>query len=243
MPQRRERRGYDAAILDLDRPPADPPSEWTFAPLGKHVADVLGTKPTKEQIAAFAMEHAPHVVRFAQPRCEAVSHDARALIDRSRAEPSRVHVLERSRHWPMFLYPREPRVLFLADKVRTNDRGARVLVEPLTNVWDDVPFQGLAKEGGVAFIRNKKPERLLARIVAMAAGQATGSSVRSSGAERPPRWRTRWGDAGSGIDDGDHVDNMCLPRLRRVVDGADATRVTRAAGLAAAAEVSHRPCP
>jgi adenine-specific DNA-methyltransferase len=33
-----------------------------------------------------------------------------------------------------------------------------------------------------------------------------------------------------GIDNGDHVDTMCLPRLRRVVDGTDPTGVTRASG-------------
>ena len=39
------------------------------------------------------------------------------------------------------------RVLFLADKV-AQEGGRRVLVEPLTNVWNDVPFQGIAREGG-----------------------------------------------------------------------------------------------
>ncbi len=228
-PQRRERRGYDAAYSTWLEQPNAPLAEWTFAPLAKHVAAALGTKPTKEQISAFAIEHAAHVVRFAQPRYEAVSHDARRVIDASRAEPNRVHLLERSRHKPMFLY-RGNRILFLADKVRTNDAGKRVLVEPLTNVWDDVPFQGIAKEGGVAFIRNKKPERLLARIVAMASEPGdwvldafVGSGTTAAVAHKMGR---RW----IGIDDGEHLDTMCLPRLRRVVDGTDPTGVTRASG-------------
>jgi adenine-specific DNA-methyltransferase len=227
VPQRRERRDYDAAYSTWLENPKSAPAEWTFTPLAKHVAAALGEKPTKDQIAAFALEHAANVVRFAQPRYEAVSHDARALIDVSRRDPARVYVLERPRHKPMFLY-RGNRVLFLADKVETNDRGARVLVEPLTNVWDDVPFQGIAKEGGVAFIRNKKPERLLARIVAMASEPGdwvldpfVGSGTTAAVAHKMGR---RW----IGIDDGDHVDTMCLPRLRRVVDGTDPTGVTRA---------------
>jgi adenine-specific DNA-methyltransferase len=226
VPQRRERRRYDAAYSTWLENPKDAPAGWTFTPLGKHVASELRSKPTKEQIAAFAIDHAAHVVRFAQPRYDAVSHDARKLIDVSRAEPGRVHVLERSRHKAMFLY-RGNRVLFLVDKVTTNDRGARVLVEPLTNVWDDVPFQGIAKEGGVAFIRNKKPERLLARIVAMASEPGdwvldpfVGSGTTAAVAHKMGR---RW----IGIDEGDHVDTMCLPRLRRVVDGVDATGITR----------------
>ena len=59
--------------------------------------------------------------------------------------------------------------------------------------------------------------------------RATGCSTPFWAVVRPPRWRTRW--AGwIGIEQGDHVDALCLPRLRRVVDGQDATGVTRAYG-------------
>ncbi len=228
-PQRRERRGYDTAYATWIERPKDAPAAWTFSPLGKRVAAELGKKPNKAQIAAFAIAHAEHVVRFARPRYEAVSHEARARIDRSRAEPGRVHVLERPRHKPMFLY-RGNRVLFLADKVSTNDDGARVLVEPLTNVWDDVPFQGIAREGGVAFIRNKKPERLIARVVAMASEPGDWVLDPFVGSGTTAAVALKMGRRFIGIDDGDHVDTMCLPRLRRVVDGTDATGVTRACG-------------
>jgi adenine-specific DNA-methyltransferase len=170
------------------------------------------------------------VVRFAQPRYEAVSREARAWIDRSRAEPERVFVLERDgkrgRKTPMILRGGN-RVLFLADKVGIVD-GARALVEPLTNVWDDVPFQGIAREGGVVLARSKKPERLLARVLAMTteAGDWVldpflGSGTTAAVAHKMGR---RW----VGIEEGRQVDELCLPRLRRVVDGADATGVTRA---------------
>lgn len=35
-----------------------------------------------------------------------------------------------------------------------------------------------------------------------------------------------------GIERGAHFDDLCVPRLRRVVDGQDATGVTRASGWA-----------
>jgi adenine-specific DNA-methyltransferase len=104
------------------------------------------------------------------------------------------------------------------------------LVEPLTNVWDDIPFQGIAREGGVRFIRNKKPERLLERVIALTTdpGDWVLDAFLGSGttAAVALKMRRRW----IGIEDGPQFDTLCLPRLRRVVDGADPTGVTRSTG-------------
>jgi adenine-specific DNA-methyltransferase len=235
-PQLRPRRGYDGAYGLFVPNVADPLEKWRFEPLALHAARALGHAQRKDAVKAigrdgfraemerFAVAHASQVVRFAQPRYEAVSREARALIDRSKAEPERVFVLERAGYKPMILRGGN-RLLVLADKVRDG-----VLVEPLTNVWDDVPFQGIAKEGGIVFSRNKKPERLLARILAMTtkAGDRVidpflGSGTTAAVAHKMGR---RW----IGIEQGAHVDEMCLPRLRRVVDGTDATGITRSAG-------------
>jgi adenine-specific DNA-methyltransferase len=174
------------------------------------------------------VEQADHVVRFAQPRYDAVSLRARALIDRSRKEPDQVFRLERDGRKDLVLRGGN-RILFLADKVVERD-GERVLVEPLTNVWDDVPFQGIAREGGARFVRNKKPERLIARILALSTDPGDwvldaflGSGTTAAVAHKMGR---RW----VGIERGEQLDTLCLPRLRRVVDGEDATGVTRAFG-------------
>ncbi len=103
-----------------------------------------------------------------------------------------------------------------------------MLVEPLTNVWDDVPFQGIAREGGVVFARNKKPERLVERVLAMASDERDwvidpflGSGTTAAVAHKMGR---RW----IGIEQGDQFEAMCVPRLGRVVRGEDATGITRA---------------
>src|SRR5207342_559256 len=97
------------------------------------------------------------------------------------------------------------------------------IVEPLTNVWNDVPFQGIAKEGGVVFSRNKKPERLIARILAMTtlAGDWVldpflGSGTTAAVAHKMGR---RW----VGIEqERENVEVFAIPRLQKVVEGADA---------------------
>jgi adenine-specific DNA-methyltransferase len=222
-PVLRERASYDDAYGTWLDNPDDPPDRWSFRPLAAHVRRLNGTF-SREEVERHALAHASHVVRFAQPRYDAVSREARALIDRSRREPDRVMRLARPGRKDLVLRAGN-RVLFLADKVAERE-GRRVLVEPLTNVWDDIPFQGIAREGQVRFVRNKKPERLVARILSMSSAPGDwvldaflGSGTTAAVAMKMGR---RW----VGIERGAHVDALTLPRLKRVVDGEDPSGVT-----------------
>ncbi|CAN5782240.1 hypothetical protein BH11MYX4_BH11MYX4_64980 [soil metagenome] len=139
-------------------------------------------------------------------------------------------VLEREGRAP-FLVRGGNRVLFLRDKVRMI-AGRPSIVEPLTNVWTDVPFQGIAREGGVVFTRNKKPERLVARVLAMATDAGDwvldpflGSGTTAAVAHKMGR---RW----VGIEDGAHLTTLAEPRLARVIAGEDATGITAETGFA-----------
>ncbi|MGO9832880.1 MAG: site-specific DNA-methyltransferase [Polyangiaceae bacterium] len=225
----RERARYDRAYSTWLENPDDAIDGWRFETLAAHVRRAVG-HPSRSEVEGYAIAHAGHVVRFAQPRYEAVSGAARALIDRSRLEPDRVLRLARNGRKDMLLRGGN-RILFLSDKVVERD-GRRVLVEPLTNVWDDVAFQGIAREGGARFVRNKKPEKLLARILEMSTAPGDwvldaflGSGTTAAVAQKMGR---QW----IGIEQGAHVDTLSIPRLRRVVDGEDASGVTRAAGWA-----------
>jgi adenine-specific DNA-methyltransferase len=241
-PQVRVREGLDPAYRTwLDDPDA-PPSRWTFRPLRAAIARELGYEATREALAdlgaaVLAKKHAlltlanaRHVIRFAQPRYEAIGRAAQAVVDRSRAAPDEVLVLEREGRSP-FIVRGGNRILFLRDKVRVID-GRPAIVEPLTNVWTDMPFQGIAREGGVVFTRNKKPERLVARVLAMASDPGDwvldpflGSGTTAAVAHKMSR---RW----IGIESGDHLTTLAKPRLERVIAGEDATGVTGATGFA-----------
>jgi adenine-specific DNA-methyltransferase len=227
-PVLRERSRYDAAYSTWLENPDDAPESWSFVPLRTRLRGALGRAPSDAEVHAHAVAHAAHVVRFAQPRYEAVSRDAQALIDRSRLEPDRVFVLLREKRKALVLRGGN-RVLHLADKVAVRD-GRPAIVEPITNVWDDIGFQGIAREGGVRFVRSKKPEKLVARILAMStdAGDWVLDAFLGSGttAAVALKMGRRW----VGIERGAHVDALCLPRLRSVVDGSDDAGVTRASG-------------
>jgi adenine-specific DNA-methyltransferase len=222
----RERTGYDKAYSTWLENPQDPLDAWRFASLRAHVRGALGRAPTLAEVQAHAVEHADHVVRFAQPRYEAVSREARALIDRSRLEPDRVLRLARKGRKDLLLRNGN-RLLVLADKVVWRE-GRRVLVEPVTNVWDDIGFQGIAREGGVRFVRSKKPEKLIARVLAMSTDPGDWVLDAFLGSGTTAAVALKMGRRWVGIERGAHVDALCIPRLRRVVDGADDAGVTRA---------------
>jgi adenine-specific DNA-methyltransferase len=241
-PQVRVREGIDPAYATWLDDPSALPARWTFRPLRAAIAERLGHSSAREAIRALgrdgfgrrmvdlALASAPHVVRFAQPRYEAIGRAAQEIVDRSRAAPERVLVLERDGRAP-FIVRGGNRILFLGDKVRVI-AGRPAIVEPLTNVWTDVPFQGIAREGGVVFTRNKKPERLVARVLAMATDPGDwvldpflGSGTTAAVAHKMGR---RW----IGIESGAHLTTLAEPRLARVVAGEDTTGITTETGFA-----------
>jgi adenine-specific DNA-methyltransferase len=222
------RRRYDAAYSTWHENPSDPSEAWRFVPLATHLRGVLGRSASRSERETFALENAARVVRFAQPRYEAVSGKARACIDASRADPSRVYRLARPARKDLLLW-KGNRLLFLADKVIVRD-GRPALVEPLTNVWDDVGFQGIAREGNTRFPRNKKPEKLVSRILALSTDPGDWVLDPFLGSGTTAAVALKMGRRFVGIERGPHVDTMCLPRLRRVVDGRDPAGVTRVQG-------------
>lgn len=216
-------------------------SAWRFQPLRATVATELGfpsvlaarkelgPEAFMHEVERFALANAESVIRFAQPRYEAVSKKAQEMIDRSKREPERVFTLKRARHPDMILRGGN-RILFLSDKIE-RDGDHTYVVEPMTNVWTDIPYQGIAKEGAVAFSRNKKPEALLLRILQMTTEKAdwvmdpfAGSGTTCAVAHKASR---NW----VGIEKGPHLKDLCVPRLRRVVSGVDDTGVSGVTGF------------
>lgn len=99
----------------------------------------------------------------------------------------------------------------------------------LSNVWknDDIPKADLGNEGGVAFPRSKKPEKLLERIILLATNE--GDYVLDSflGSGTTAAVAHKMGRKYIGIELGDHCYSHCKKRLDRVIDGIDTGGVTK----------------
>jgi adenine-specific DNA-methyltransferase len=236
--QKRERKGYDHAYRTYLENPDDAESAWRFVPLAWAVARAhgsasvaaakkrLGVAAFAAEVERFALASADRVVRFAQPRFEAVGQAIQRAIVASREAPDVVLRVRRKSH-PDVLLKGGNRVLFLSSKVALTGDGPR-LVEPLTNVWDDVPFQGIAREGGVVFSRNKKPERLLERVLSLSTEEGDWVLDPFLGSGTTAAVAAKMGRLWVGVEQGDVLSSLALPRLVRVVSGDDRTGIGRA---------------
>jgi adenine-specific DNA-methyltransferase len=236
QPQVVRRDAYDYAYSTEILNAGEDHQKWQFGSVNERVARSLGYNSTRDarknvgpeefdiKVARYCLDNSDHIIRFAQPDYSAVSKDAQALIDASKNRPDEVLLLERANHPDMYFY-RGNRILFLKDKLY-EEGGETFLGEPLTNFWDDMSWQGIAREGGVKFPKNKKPERLLHRILKVAtqpndlvldsfAGSGTTGAVAH-------KMRRRW----IMVELGDHCESLIIPRLRSVINGTDSTGVS-----------------
>ena len=180
------------------------------------------------KVAEFVHENANAVVRLAPPNYSAVSSAARAMIDKSRANPNDIMKLERDGDSDIYLIGGQ-RLLFYADRLKLVD-GKYVPGEPLTTIWDDVLSNNLHNEGGVEFPKGKKPEALIKRCLDLATDtndlvldSFAGSGTTGAVAHKMGR---RWIMVALGA----HCHTHVIPRLKAVINGEDKGGVTGAVG-------------
>lgn len=168
------------------------------------------------------------IIRFAQPDFDGVGKETKELIVRSKNAPGKIIVQRREGFPDIYLLGGE-RILFYADKIKEID-GVLGTAELLTNIWLDIGYQGIAKEGGVEFPKGKKPEKLVKRAIDIATEPGdivldsfAGSGTTGAVAHKMGR---RW----IMVELGEHCHTHIIPRMRSVIDGTDATGVTEAVG-------------
>ena len=182
----------------------------------------------EEKITEFVHEHAKAVIQLARPDYDAVSTAARAIIDKSKADPRKLYLLEREEAADMYFVGGQ-RILFYSDKLKFID-GKWVAGEPLTSIWDDILSNNLHNEGGVEFPKGKKPEALIKRCIELVTSKGDlvldsfgGSGTTGAVAHKMGR---RW----IMVELGDHAVTHIVPRLTKVIDGTDQGGVTEATG-------------
>jgi adenine-specific DNA-methyltransferase len=204
-------------------------TSWRFITLTKAFAEHLGISEKgikkaigdeyEDLLSDFVMKNAQRVVRFARPDYNAVSGEAREMIDKSKKLPNEVLLLERQAHSNMYFTDGE-RILFYSDKLKLID-GEYVAGEPLTSLWDDILSNNLHNEGGVEFPKGKKPEALIKRCFDLATnpGDLVLDSFAGSGTTGAVAHKMglRW----IMVELGEHCHTHIIPRLQRVIDDED----------------------
>jgi adenine-specific DNA-methyltransferase len=209
-------RKPDSAYRMWLKNPKEPAQAWQFCPLKE-------AHPGSD-LDRIRVQHAAQVCRLA-PISD--SKAGRATVEakaRSKAQPNQVFVVERKHHPPQYLL-KGNQLIFYAKQVQAID-GQLCATAPLTNIWTDIPWEGIANEGGVTYKTGKKPERLLRRCLALCTEEGDwvldaylGSGSTAAAAHKMKR---RW----IGIEAGE----ACLlakARLEGVCAGEDPSGISR----------------
>lgn len=212
---------------------------WHSENLNEYLAHKLGYADAKEankklgklgfyeKMSDFALEHANQIYQ-ATAISEKAGQAIIELKDESLKKANNVLCLERDDYEDVYVLNGR-QVYFYENKIKIID-GITTPTKPLTNLWTDIPYNGIAKEGGVKFKNGKKPEKLIRRIIEMSTNPGDlvldsflGSGTTAAVAHKMGR---RW----IGVEMGDHVYTHCIPRLQKVIKGEDAGGVTKSTG-------------
>jgi adenine-specific DNA-methyltransferase len=232
-------RGYDEAYRFLLEERSQDHTRWKWRPLAEVVARELGYGTLRQAHATlgreqfltlvgdYAVAHAARVFRTAAVTGGA-RRKRRETLERSRRERDTV-IVHPGEDMEGYYFLNGERILFYDERL-VEIEGTKAPGTIVTDIWSDIAWEGIAREGQVDFPRGKKPEALIARILELAtrpgdwvldafAGSGTTGAVAH-------KLRRRW----IMIEIGEQCHTHILPRLRRVVDGTDPSGVTRSAG-------------
>jgi len=214
-------RDYDRAYSLFIENYEEEPDKWKFIPVNKVLENY------KCSIDELIERYPERIVRFAEPNYSGVSKETRRLIDLSRKHPDRIFIQKRDGYPDIYLKGGQ-RILFYKDKIKRIN-GKTMTVEALTNIWIDIPFQGIAKEGGVALRKGKKPEKLLRRIIEMNTDMNDIVLDFFMGTGTTCAVAHKMGRRYIGVEQLNYGENSAVVRLKNVI-GGDQTGISKEIG-------------
>ena len=165
-------------------------------------------------VAEFALKYRDRVFQLT-----AISNDAGTdivkLRDISKNDSDKIYCYKRTGYDDVFI-KNGRQIYFYASKVKEID-GEIVPAKPLTNLWVDIPYNGISGEGGVKLKNGKKPEKLLRRIIDISTKEKDivmdfhlGSGTTTSVAHKMGRQYI-------GIEQLEYGENDSVTRLKNVI--------------------------
>lgn len=224
---------YSEYVLNIE----DDFTSWSFSKVPDVAAQSSGYSTPKDAVAKlgvagfyelrakFCLENKHRVFQRT-----AIADDAgREVVsarDRS-LHTDKVLKVEREGKSPVYIQ-RGRQLYFYDSKVKTID-GIETPAKPLTNIWTDIPYNGISGEGGVRLKNGKKPEKLLRRIIDISSSPGDLVLDFNAGSGTTLAVALKMGRRFIGVEQIDYGDNDATVRLRNVVDG-DKTGVSKVLG-------------
>lgn len=216
-------KGYNKLITNFN----EDYTAWETVGLFDYLAKENGYKDTRDAnkqlgketfssvVAKYALENKE---RIYQP--VAIADDAAQEIvqvrDKSKDNLGQIYKVVRDNG---DVYIQDGRqIYFYASKVREID-GVETPSKPLTNLWADIPYNGISKEGGVKLKNGKKPEKLLRRIIEISTQKNDLVLDFHLGSGTTCAVAHKLGRRYIGVEQLDYGDNDSVIRLQNVIKG------------------------
>jgi adenine-specific DNA-methyltransferase len=234
----------------------DHPEKWKLVPLRDVIYKLNGIKIGKsaqesstnakaawgehwkiiryQVMAKFALENAEKIVSIRDPHKP--SQKLKNALEQSRKQPNEVLVFKKSSEDEEINEDEKSEAYlfnggslsFYSNKVMTLD-GIKTPTILLTDFWNDLSWDGIAKEGGVKLKNGKKPEKLLKRIIEMATKEGEIVLDYHLGSGTTAAVAHKLGRQYIGVEQLDYGENDSVVRLQNVIKG-DASGISNAVG-------------
>lgn len=225
---------YDTAYKFIFDDILLPEDKWTWQNINNVVAKELNFSNVREaktkigdqfevEVALYAIKNAARVFRTA-----AVSGGAylkrKTTVEKSKKIKDRI--IRHPNDDMDYQFIGGEMVVYYKDRLIEID-GQLLPGKIVTDLWTDIAWEGIAKEGGVDFPKSKKPEKLIYRIFDMTTEEGDfifdgfgGSGTTIAVAHKMKR---KW----IGIEIGNHANDLIVPRLKNILRGNDQSGISK----------------
>ncbi|PIQ21311.1 MAG: site-specific DNA-methyltransferase [Cytophagales bacterium CG18_big_fil_WC_8_21_14_2_50_42_9] len=221
-------KSYDPAYKFVFKDKTQPEEKWEWENINEVVAKEIGYKSSREakkslgedfdrEIALFAIDNSNKVFRTA-------SVSGGAFLKRKNtvalSKQNKDKIIRHPDDDMDYMFIGGERVIYYNERLKVID-GLNLPGELITDIWNDISIEALAKEGNVNFPKGKKPEKLIQRCLELTTSKGDwvldsflGSGTTAAVANKMER---KW----IGVELGNQAYTHCFPRLKQVVDGTD----------------------
>lgn len=222
--------GYNQLITNFIAPFA----EWQIVGLFDYLAKEKGYKDTRDAnkqlghnvfqsiVAEYALENRERIFQGTAIADDAAK-DIVEIRDKSKNSNGEIFKVSRDKEDVFIKDGRQ--IYFYSNKVREID-GVLTPSKPLTNLWTDIPYNGISKEGGVKLKNGKKPEKLLRRIIEISTEPNDIVLDFHLGSGTTCAVAHKLGRQYIGVEQLDYGQNDSIVRLKNVING-DSTGVSK----------------
>ncbi len=223
----RDRTALRTYPVRVPRAPDKAYALWLSNPDAPHeqwqVQSLRSAFPTGADLDRMRVEHASQVCRLASISDKKAGRSTVEMKAHSKAEPSRVFRVDREGLEPRFIL-RGQQLIFYDKQVAKVD-GQFCATRPLTNIWTDIGWEGIAREGNVVFKTGKKPEKLLRRCLQLCTRPGDAVIDPFSGSGTTAAVAHKMGRSWVAIERSE-IYAAAQERLNRVVRGEDSHGIT-----------------